>query len=167
MTYKLFKSDEKRIVYAYDELQNLSKSSMPSTKEMFGVDSNGNPLVSISNNLDDPSQPKTDIVLPICYRNSKWTLTIAHALGFGVYRNATPPLVQFFKQLNVWEEIGYEVIEGTLNFNEFVKLKRNNTSSPAYFEELMSPEDAITVLPTFNSKQEEYYWVAKEIKKYN
>ena len=28
----------------------------------------------------------------------------------------------------------------------------------------MSPEDAITVLPTFNSKQEEYYWVAKEIK---
>ena len=31
---------------------------MPSTKEMFGVDSNGNPLVSISNNLDDPSQPK-------------------------------------------------------------------------------------------------------------
>ena len=58
MTYKLFKSDEKRIVYAYDELQNLSKSSMPSTKEMFGVDSNGNPLVSISNNLDDPSQPK-------------------------------------------------------------------------------------------------------------
>ena len=58
LTYKLFKSDEKRIVYAYDELQNLSKSSMPSTKEMFGVDSNGNPLVSISNNLDDPSQPK-------------------------------------------------------------------------------------------------------------
>ncbi|PFU37415.1 RNA helicase [Bacillus cereus] len=165
LAYKLFKSDEKRIVYAYDELQNLSKSSMPSTKEMFGVDSNGNPLVSISNNLDDPSQPRTDIVLPICYRNSKWTLTIAHALGFGVYRNATPPLVQFFKQLNVWEEIGYEVIEGTLNFNEFVKLKRNNTSSPAYFEELMSPEDAITVLPAFNSKQEEYYWVAQQIKK--
>ena len=28
----------------------------------------------------------------------------------------------------------------------------------------MSPEDAITVLPTFNSKQEEYYWVAKRLK---
>ncbi|KYG59880.1 ATP-binding domain-containing protein [Planococcus maritimus] len=165
LVYRLFKSDEKRIVYAYDELQNLSKSSMPSTKEMFGVDLSGEPLVSISNNLEDPSQPRTDIVLPICYRNSKWTLTIAHALGFGVYRNATPPLVQFFKQLNVWEEIGYEVIEGNLNFNEHVKLKRTNISSPSYFEELMRPEDAISVEPAFNSKQEEYRWVAKQIKK--
>lgn len=165
LVYRLFKSEEKRIVYAYDELQNLSKSSMPSTKEMFGIDASGNPLVSISNNQEDPSQPRTDIVLPICYRNSKWTLTIAHALGFGVYRNATPPLVQFFKQLNVWEEIGYEVIEGTLNFNDFVKLKRTPTSSPSYFEELMSPEDAISVLTAFNTKQEEYRWVAQQIKK--
>lgn len=165
LVYRLFKGDEKRIVYAYDELQNLSKSSMPSTKEMFGVDAMGNSLVSISNNFDDPSQPKTDIVLPICYRNSKWTLTVAHALGFGVYRDHTPPLIQFFKQLNVWEEIGYEVIEGSLNFNEYVRLKRTPSSSPSYFEELMTHQDSVSVLPSFNSKIEEYQWVAKEIRK--
>ncbi len=165
LAYRLLKGKNKRIVYAYDELQNLNKSSMPSTKEMFGVDSNGKPLVTINNNIEDPSQPRTDIVLPICYRNSKWTLTVAHALGFGVYRNTTPPLVQFFKQLNVWKEIGYEVVEGELNFNEWVRLKRKDSSSPAYFEELMTPEDAIVVPTAFNSKHEEYSWVAQQIKK--
>lgn len=29
----VFQGKNKRIVYAYDELQNLNKSSMPSTKE--------------------------------------------------------------------------------------------------------------------------------------
>jgi superfamily I DNA and RNA helicase len=164
LVYKLFKSPEKRIVYAYDELQTLNKSSMPSLEEMFGVDENQKPLVDISNS-DDLSKPRTDIILPICYRNSKWALTIAHALGFGIYRDEPQPLVQFFKDLDVWKEIGYEKMDGDLKFNHSVRLRRKSEATPAYFDRLLTPHDAVFVPSAFNSKDEEYMWVAQQIKK--
>ncbi|WP_322923101.1 DEAD/DEAH box helicase [Paenibacillus campi] len=164
LMYKLFKTSDKNLVYAYDELQNLSKSSMPSLKEMFGTDEQGNALVEIKNS-EDPTQPKTDIILPVCYRNSKWVLTIAHSLGFGVYRNKKEPLVQFFKDLEVWNEIGYEIVEGELEFNHFVKLKRKREASPQYFERLLTPAEAVWVTDSFENKDEEYKWVSQQIKK--
>ncbi|MBJ7965798.1 DEAD/DEAH box helicase [Bacillus cereus] len=164
LVYRLFKGSNKRIVYAYDELQNLNKSSMPTLKEMFGTDANGRDLVDISNS-EDINKPKTDIILPICYRNSKWALTVAHALGFGVYRNVEQPLVQFFEDLKVWLDIGYEKIGGELEFNSSVKLRRDKDSTPKYFDQLMSHSDSIEVLDSFASKEEEYMWVAQAIKK--
>lgn len=164
LVYKLFKSSEKRIVYAYDELQTLNKSSMPPLEQMFGTDESGKSLVDISND-DDLSKPRTDIVLPICYRNSRWALTIAHALGFGIYRNVEQPLVQFFEDLDVWKEIGYEKTGGTLEFDHRVKLKRKNDASPQYFEDLLNPQDAVFVHQPFSEKSEEYNWLTKQIKK--
>ena len=163
IAFRLFKDvSKKRLVYAYDELQNLNQSSMPSLADMFGVDEDGNALVEIGN--DDEDHPKTDILLPICYRNTKWALSIAHALGFGIYRKSKKqPLVQFFADLDVWEQIGYKVVSGKLEFNKHVKLMRKAT--PEYFEKLIKPEDAVVVQPGFESKEQEYTWIAKEIKK--
>ena len=160
---RLFKDqNKKRLVFAYDELQTLNQNSMPSLDEMFGVDSNGNSLVVIGNESKD--EPKTDILLPICYRNTKWALSIAHALGFGIYReNANQPLIQFFEDLDVWKEIGYKVISGDLNYGETVVLVREG--SPAYFEELLSPSDAVQVHEPFDTKAQEYVWIVKQIKK--
>lgn len=163
IAYRLFKDvNKKRLVYAYDELQNLNQSTMPSLGDMFGVDEEGNNLVEVGNDYDDA--PKTDILLPICYRNTKWALSVAHALGFGIYRDTKKqPLVQFFEDLNVWEQIGYEVVSGKLEFNKQVKLTRKAT--PKYFEELIKPEEAVVVHPKFEDKEQEYTWIAKEIKK--
>ncbi|MFW8172261.1 hypothetical protein ACOID1_30375, partial [Klebsiella pneumoniae] len=36
----------KRLVYAYDELQNLSGTSLPPPEEIFGNDAAGRPLVT-------------------------------------------------------------------------------------------------------------------------
>lgn len=164
ISYRLFKNtDKKRLVFAYDELQNLGQSSMPSLREMFGVDENGNDLVEVGNEKE--GEPKTDILLPICYRNTKWALSIAHALGFGIYRKADRPLVQFFEDLNIWEKIGYEVVSGKLEYNSHVKMVRSPKSSPKYFEELIDPEEAVIVHPKFNDQEEEYCWIAKQIKK--
>ncbi|MDW8214574.1 MAG: hypothetical protein RMJ55_13525, partial [Roseiflexaceae bacterium] len=55
----------KRLVYAYDELQNLSGESLPPPEEIFGVDTYGNPLVSFD------SDERRDIILQMCYRNSR------------------------------------------------------------------------------------------------
>lgn len=163
IAYRLFKDCNKRqLVYAYDELQNLTQTAMPSLGEMFGTDEEGNSLVQIEDADDD--SPKTDILLPICYRNTKWALSVAHALGFGVYRDVKErPLVQFFEDLDVWTKIGYKVIDGKLAYGEHVRLIR--AKSPTYFEELMKPEDAVYVHPLFDKKEDEYLWICKEIKK--
>jgi superfamily I DNA and RNA helicase len=39
--------EPKRLVYAYDELQNLSGESLPPPEEVFGTDPKGRPLVSM------------------------------------------------------------------------------------------------------------------------
>lgn len=45
--------------------------------------------VDLKNEQDEPMQ---DIILPVCYRNPPWALSIEHSLGFGIYREQ---LVQY------------------------------------------------------------------------
>ncbi|MFA6101232.1 MAG: ATP-binding domain-containing protein [Victivallaceae bacterium] len=149
----------KRIVWAYDELQNLSNFTMPSVEDMFGKDKNGAALVSVHN---DDNEAQQDIILPVCYRNTPWALTLAHALGFGIYRSAG--LVQLFDELNLWKEIGYNIDAGTLSFNHSVTLKRRTDSFPPYLMELIPPDDAI-IAKKFETCIEQYEWVASEIKR--
>lgn len=148
----------KKIIWAYDELQNLSEIEMPSLEEMFGVDENGSLNINIENIEDEP---KRDITLPICYRNPPWTLALAHALGFGLYHK---PIIQMFDDLEMWRDIGYTVKSGRLKENNTVMLSRKNASTPEYFEELLTREDSIH-LNKFATKEEQYSWMAKEIKK--
>lgn len=155
----LIVKEPKRIVFAYDELQNLSNGSMPSVKEMFGCDTNGNPLVELVNNDNEARQ---DITLPICYRNTPWALSLAHALGFGLYRKEG--LVQLFNDLDLWEDIGYQVVSGKLMYDHDVTLKRKGSATPQYFSDLIDKEDAITT-KRFSDQFEQYEWVAQEILK--
>ena len=148
----------KRIVWAYDELQNLSSAVMPSIEEMFGVNDNGEPFVELKN---QPNEPLQDIILPVCYRNPPWVLALAHSLGFGIYHK---PLVQHFQGLELWEDIGYKVEKGTLDFGKRVVLTRKKDATPEYFERLLNPEDVI-VTKQFENIDEQYHWIAKQIKK--
>jgi superfamily I DNA and RNA helicase len=52
----------RRIIWAYDDLQNLGDYEMPSERELFGSDEHG-PRVTLRN---DPDKPRQDIVLPVC-----------------------------------------------------------------------------------------------------
>lgn len=53
--------EPKRLVYAYDELQNLRLQSLPSPEEIFGVDEHGVPNVTFRSSED--GQPEQDIIL--------------------------------------------------------------------------------------------------------
>ena len=156
--------EPKRLVYAYDELQNLSLQSLPSPEEIFGNDKNGKPNVSFKFESDGTS--KQDIILEKCYRNSRPVLVSAHALGFGIYRepdeSSDVGLVQIFEQQNLWKEIGYSVIEGELKDGKRVILARTESSSPLFLEE-HSPIDDLVVFKSFETKEEQDSWVAKEI----
>lgn len=148
----------KRIVWAYDELQNLSDGEMPSLEEMFGVDEHGSLKINIEN---QDNEAKRDIILPICYRNPPWTLALAHALGFGIYHKS---IIQMFDSLDLWKEIGYTVTKGELEEDKNVTLTRKNSSTPMYFEELLNKDDSI-VTTIFEEKEKQYAWVASEIYK--
>jgi superfamily I DNA and RNA helicase len=148
----------KRVIWAYDELQNLGSYAMAPPSELFGKDpSTGQAYVQLRN---EPDAPHQDIVLPVCYRNTPWALTIAHALGFGIYREKG--LVQLFDDLNLWNDIGYEAIRGRLAFDHQVALRRTERSTPSFFADRLSPDDAFKTV-SFGSHPEQCAWTAEQI----
>ena len=146
-----------RIVWAYDDLQNLGDYQMTSLKETFGTDATGGALVTLSNY---PKKPRQDIILPRCYRNTPWALVTAHALGSGIYRNST--LVQHPDDPELWDDIGYEKISGNLQLGNQVELKRSADSSPKFFYDLMNADDAVSFY-RYNDDREQYSKIAEMI----
>jgi superfamily I DNA and RNA helicase len=156
---------EKRLVYAYDELQNLNSQSLPSPEKIFGNKPDGTPKVRF--NLNQPGKPQQDIILQKCYRNSRPILVTAHALGFGIYRTKNEEigtgLVQIFDHHQLWEEVGYKVANGKLVDDSDVTLARTENSSPLFLEN-HSPVDDLIQFHYFNSKKEQARWLADSIK---
>ena len=158
----------KRIVWAYDELQTLGAYNMASPEELFGRDEFDQPRVELRNRPDRPTQ---DIILPICYRNTPWALTVAHGLGFGLYRRTLSqdesPIVQMFDDPKLWKEIGYEVIHGALELGSQVSVRRDPNNTPDYYsdrkESLIQSDDAIK-FETFSDSIQQAEWIARDIK---
>lgn len=163
----------KRLVYAYDELQTLTESSMPSPEDIWGSDNNGKPLVSLVNEKDEPEK---DIILEKCYRNPGPILSTAHALGFGIYREIfagmkasnepyyTRQLVQMFDYAPLWEDIGYEILDGELKEDKNVILRRRKDASPEFLEN-HSPIDDIIMFSKFDSDDEQTEALVNAIEK--
>jgi len=151
-----FTRQPKRIVWAYDELQNLTEKGMSSISELFGVDAQGKPIIK----LDTNARPRQDLVLPVCYRNTPWALSLAHALGFGLYREGG--LIQHFDEPGLWEDIGYQRVEGELEAGHTVTLERRRDSYPEYFNQLLQPDDAV-MYQVFSDEIAQAEYVAKNI----
>lgn len=153
-----FTREPKRVVWAYDELQNLGEHIMLPPDKLFGTNDQGIPLVTLNNEKDKAQQ---DVMLPICYRNPPWTLSFALAVGLGIYRN--DGLVRMFKEPSFWENIGFETVGGSLRLGQGVTLQRSKERTPDYFNDLIDPESALS-LNNFNSEEEQAKWVARQIK---
>lgn len=147
---------QKRLVYAYDELQSLTGNSMDTPENIFGY-SNNVPNVVLKN---EKHQPREDIILNVCYRNSRPILSSAHALGFRLYGE----IAQMFDDTNLWTEIGYEVESGKLEDDCHVVLKRTSESSPLFLEEHSHIDDLI-IFKEVQNEEEQAKWIAAEIKK--
>lgn len=149
--------EKKRLVYAYDELQSLTVNSMESPEDIFGNDKNGMPKVVLKNK---PDYAREDIILDVCYRNSRPILSTAHALGFRLYGD----IVQMFDDSNLWTEIGYEVESGRLEDDCDVVLKRTSTSSPEFLETHSKIADLIQ-FKAVDTLEEQAIIIAKSIQK--
>ncbi|KVL22008.1 MULTISPECIES: DEAD/DEAH box helicase [Burkholderia] len=152
----------KRLVYAYDELQNLSGTSLPSPEEIFGTGPDGRPLVLLD------GDPRRDVILQKCYRNSGPVLVTAHGLGFGIYRDAPAGtetgLVQMFDHPALWEEIGYSVQQGSLGKGQRVTLARTNETSPEFLSN-HSPVNDLVQFHRFENEADQNAWLVDEIQR--
>ena len=158
MVYRMTK-EPKRIIWAYDELQKLSDSAIPTLEEMFGQNTRGKAKVSL---IKSPNAPQQDIVLPVCYRNTPWALTLAHGLGLGTSREEG--LVQSFDEPTLWTEIGYEVLQGDLQEGSTITLKRAPGSYPEYLPRLLTPDETVST-HFFEDEASQAQWIAQEIKR--
>jgi superfamily I DNA and RNA helicase len=150
-------SPPRRLVYAYDELQTLTGTSVPPPEELFGNAPDGNPIVRLN---QEEGGPRQDIVLEKCYRNSRPVLATAHALGFGIYRKKG--LVQIFDQDALWTEVGYVVEEGELREGSEVTLARTSDTSPRFLEDHSDVRDLIQ-FHKFSSREDQTKWLTDSI----
>jgi len=158
--------EKKRLVYAYDELQSLTESSLPPPEELFGTTADGSPnVVFMERARGEPSQ---DIILEKCYRNSRPVLATAHALGFGVYRDRDPKtgtgLIQMFDQPDLWQDVGYAVRAGSLEDGQEVTLARTPETSPEFLEQPREV-DRLVEFKTFASTAAQTAWLVEQIQK--
>ncbi|MEL1263080.1 DEAD/DEAH box helicase [Pseudoxanthomonas putridarboris] len=149
----------RRLVYAYDELQSLTGTSVPPAEELFGVAPDGTPVVRLN---QEDGGPRQDIILEKCYRNSGPLLATAHALGFGIYRDKG--LVQIFDDDNLWTDVGYSVEEGSLEPGSAVTLARTFQTSPEFLQSHSDLDDLIQ-FHKFASSAEQAEWLVQAIKK--
>lgn len=126
--------DEKHIIWAYDELQNIFDVRVRSAEELFGTDTDKLPRISLSRSR--PSNAETnDFVLPKCYRNQRDVLILAHAIGFGLYGQA----VQMLQNEEHWADVGYTITKGHLIPGHKVVIDRPADNNPTRLDTNSTP----------------------------
>ncbi|WP_085639245.1 MULTISPECIES: DEAD/DEAH box helicase [unclassified Pseudomonas] len=160
LSFRLAKGDrdKKNIVWAYDDLQNILKVRMRSPAELFGIDNDGEPRISLERAAKGlPFKFTNDTVLSKCYRNQREVLITAHALGFGVYSN----IVQLLESADHWKDVGYEVVSQNYHANEKIEVVRPVENSPVS----LGGEELPELIEYYNAESlnDETEWVAANI----
>jgi superfamily I DNA and RNA helicase len=160
----LFKlaTEDKRICWAYDELQSLSSTEVPSPTELFGTDAHGAPLISLEGE-DYEGGIEKDFVLHRSYRCPQEVLMLAHGIGLGIHSPRGP--VQMLTNKTSWTSIGYEVTEGDLKTGENTVILRPPQNSPNRIHQIYTGEQNVIVVNAFENRVQEIEWVADRIEK--
>lgn len=143
-----------RLVWAYDDFQNIFDVQIQNEKETFGKDSKGKYYVDFSlheNKLQD-------IVLRRCYRNPRVLLINAFALGLGIYNDR---VLQRLEDNNHWHDLGFLVEKGDSTDNCDMVISRPEENSPIKTNELFK-SDSIKI-EIFNNIDSECQFVTESI----
>lgn len=142
-------AEKERMVYAYDDLQNIWRTITPAPAEIFGTDKAGKSIIGLSN----------DTILHKCYRNPREVLVCAHALGFGIYGSR---IVQMLENREYWQDIGYRVISRKFEPGSEVVIERPAENSLKTISQHYQPNEIVKA-EVYNSFDEEIAGVATQI----
>jgi len=142
-----------RVIWGYDECQNIFNIEIQDTKKTFGTDKLGVPYVDFS----DGGQ---DIVLHRCYRNPRKILVTAFALGLGIYNDK---IIQMLENKDHWEDLGFSVITGEYKTGDLMEIVRNKKNSPNLKNELLDDKNKTLNWKIFEKFQDECDFVVENI----
>lgn len=149
---KITKSN--RIVWAYDDFQNIFDVNIQDEKETFGTDKEGVYYVDFSRKENELQ----DIALQTCYRTPRIALINAFSLGLGIYNNK---VLQRLENNKHWEDLGFKIEKGDSSHNSDMVISRPSENSPVdtnrYFQ-----EESVQV-KIFENITEECNYISNEI----
>lgn len=119
---------ENRLVFAFDELQNIFRATTPTMEEILG-DRKGAALPEAE-----------DTILYKCYRNPREIIVCAHALGFGIYSDH---IVQMLEKSEQWADVGYHVIKGDFVEGSQTIIERPRENSLTSLSDEQTPEELV------------------------
>ncbi len=149
----------KRLIWAYDEAQDLSSLSVPEPITTFGTDENDDPIVDLRGSYEGGIQKSQ--IMRRAYRTPRSVLMTAHVFGMGLKREGGA--VQAITNKEGWRNIGYQVRSGDFRkIGEPIQLVRPGEYSP---HPLADVDDAqpFLQLEEFETHDDERAWVTKQI----
>lgn len=147
-----------RVIWAYDDFQNILDIEIQNEKETFGERPEGGYYIDFSTK-DEVLQ---DLILHTCYRNPRKNLVTAFALGLGIY-NGNKKILQRLENNEHWQSLGFEVEEGNSQDGDKMVISRPKKNSPLIKTELL--ENDIFSIHVFNGMEEESNYVVDSILK--
>ncbi|WP_100613599.1 DEAD/DEAH box helicase [Confluentibacter citreus] len=146
----------KRIVWAYDDFQNIFDVEIQDEKETFGKNNIGGFNVDFSKS----SNVLQDIILFKCYRNPRFVLTSAFALGLGIYNDK---VLQRLENNKHWEDLGFKVLKGESKTGDDMEIERPEESSPIDINEYFNT-DSVSIR-VFKDITQETDFISQQILK--
>jgi superfamily I DNA and RNA helicase len=146
-------SEQRRLIWAYDEAQSLESLSIPTASELFGENLGYLVTGKYKNGIQ-----KSEIMRR-CYRTPHYIITAAHALGMGLLRPAG--MLTGITRSQEWKAIGYEV-QGRFISGQKITLKRPRENSLNPIHELWTEE--IIEFKKYELRQQELSALATNIK---
>ena len=144
--------EQKRLIWAYDELQSLDSLKIPTASELLGEDLGH----LVTGNYPDGIQ-KTEI-LSRCYRTPSSIVTAAHALSLGLLRSKG--ILTAIHTNEEWEAIGYQGL-GNFQLGQNITIKRHNETSPHPLTKIW--QGKLIEFKTYSSRQQELTALSSKI----
>lgn len=145
--------EQKRLIWAYDELQSLDSDKIPEPGEMFGEE-----LGHLATGQYSHLINKTEI-LSRCYRTPHQVIFVAHGMGMGLLRKQG--ILTGSNILEEWQALGYKTL-GDWQKNTEIVLAREEDNSPNIISKLWQGETIS--FQSFYSRQQELTVLAEKIK---
>jgi superfamily I DNA and RNA helicase len=143
---------QKRLIWAYDEAQNLHGLNIATAKELFGEE-----YTKLVQGLHRGGIQKS-IIMKRCYRTPHPILTAAHAIGMGLLRSEG--MLSGYTRKKDWENIGYQVT-GNFNNGQKITLHRPSENSPNPMPEIS--DVPVLQFNVFESREAELNALAKNL----
>lgn len=153
---KITKKD--RVIWGYDECQNILDIKIQDTIKTFGKNASGEPYIDFS----EMAIEGQDVVLYKCYRNPRTILVAAIALGFGIYSDK---MVQLPENMEHWGDLGFKILGGNYKEGDQMTIIRPEENSPLIKNKLLDNNNNAVGWKVFDKKgfNDECQFVADSI----